>query len=66
MTVGRHSWPIGLHSTQWKPGGSMSLRADMGIPGQSVLRIGSGPALSLLIAPSVRIQSHMIRGAGRI
>lgn len=36
-----------------------------GDSGQSVLRIGSGPALSLRIAPSVRIQSHMIRDAGR-
>lgn len=29
----------------------MSLQADMGLPGQSVLRTGSVPALSLRIAP---------------
>ncbi len=37
-----------------------------GAPGQSVLRTGSGYALSLRIAPSVRMQSQMVRGTGRI
>ena len=54
-----------LHSTRWRPAGSMSLRADTGTPGQSVLRTGNGLALSLRIAPSVRMQSQMIRGAER-
>ena len=53
------------YSTRWRPGGSMLLKADTGISGQSVLRTGSGPALSLRIAPSVRMQNLMIRGAGR-
>ena len=57
---------IGLHSTRWIPDGSMSLRADMEIPGQSVLRTGRGPTLSLRMTPSVLIRSQMIRGAGRI
>ena len=51
---------------RWRPGGSMSLQADMGTPGQSVLRTGSIPVLSLRIALSVRMQGQMIRGAGRI
>ena len=34
--------------------------------GDSVLRTGSTPVLSLRIALSVRMQSQMIRGAGRI
>ena len=50
----------------WLAFGSMSLRADMEIPGQSVLRTGSIPILSLLIIPSVRMQNQMILGAGRI
>ena len=41
------------------------LQADMGIPGQSVLLTGSIPILSLRIVPSIRMQSQMIRGAGR-
>lgn len=36
-----------------------------GIPGQSVLQTGSIPILSLRIVSSVRMQSQMIRGAGR-
>lgn len=66
MTVERRSLQIGLHSTLWIPDGSMSLRADMGIPGQSVLQTRSIPILSLRIVPSVRMQNQMIRGAGRI
>ena len=66
MIVGKRSLQIGLHSTRWRPGGSMSLRTDTGTPGQSVLRTGSIPILSLRIVPSVRMQSQMIRGAGRI
>ena len=65
MTVGKRSLRIGLHSTLWKPDGFMSLQADMGIPGQSVLLTGSIPILSLRIVPSIRMQSQMIRGAGR-
>ena len=52
--------------TRWRPAGSMSLRADTGTPGQSVLRTGSGHALSLRIAPSVRMQSQIVRGTGKI
>ena len=65
MTVGKRFLRIGLHSTRWKPDGFMSLQADMGIPGQSVLLTGSIPILSLRIVPSIRMQSQMIRGAGR-
>lgn len=65
MTVGKRFLQIGLHSTRWRPGGSMSLQANMGIPGQSVLLTGSIPILSLRIIPSIRMQSQMIRGAGR-
>ena len=46
-------------------GGSISLRANTETPGQSVLRIGSGPVLSLRMTPSVQMQNQMIRGAGR-
>lgn len=66
MTVGKRFLQIGLHSTRWRPSGSMSLRADTGTPGQSVLQTGSEPVLSLRMTPSVRMQSQMIRGAGRI
>lgn len=66
MTVGKRFLQIGLHSTRWRPSGSMSLRADMETPGQSVLQTGSEPVLSLRMAPSIRIRSQMIRGAGRI
>lgn len=66
MTVGKRFLQIGLHPIRWRPGGSMSLQADMGTPGQSVLRTGSIPVLSLRIALSVRMQGQMIRGAGRI
>ena len=55
-----------LASNPMRPGGPMSLQADMGIPGQSVLQTGSIPILSLRIIPSVRMQNQMIRGAGRI
>lgn len=65
MTVGKHSLRIGLHSTRWRPGGSMSLQVDIGIPGQSVLRTGSEPVLSLRMTPSVQMQNQMIRGAGK-
>ena len=41
------------------------LQVDTGIPGQSVLRTGSIPILSLRIVPRIRMQSQMIRGAGR-
>ena len=57
---------IGLHSTQWRPGCFMLLQADTGISGQSVLRTGSEPVLSLRMTPSVRMQGQMTRGAGRI
>ena len=40
-------------------------RKSGGTPGQSVLRTGSTPVLSLRIVPRVRMQSQMIRGAGR-
>lgn len=66
MTVGKRFLQIGLHSTRWRPGGFMSLQVDTGIPGQSVLRTGSIPVLSLRIALSVRMQGQMIRGAGII
>ena len=55
----------GWHSTRWRPGGSMLLRTDTWIPGQSVLQTGSGSALLLRMTPSVRMQSQMIRGAER-
>ena len=45
----------GWHLTRWRAGGSMLLQADTGTPDQSVLRTGSGPALSLRITPSVRM-----------
>lgn len=65
MTVGKRFLRIGLHSTRWRPGGSMSIQVDTRIPGQSVLRTGSTPVLSLRIVPSVRMQNQMISGAGR-
>ena len=66
MTVGKSYLRIGLHSTRWKPSGSISLQVDTGIPGQSVLLTESIPVLSLRIALSVRMQGQMTRGAGRI
>lgn len=66
MTVGKRFLQIGLHPTRWRPGGPISLQVDTGISGQSVLRTGSEPALSLRITLSIRMQNQMIRGAGRI
>lgn len=56
---------IGLHAILWKPGGSMLLRVDTGIPGQSVLQTESVPALSLRIAPIVWMQNQIIYGPKR-
>lgn len=44
-----------LHPTRWIPDGFMSLRTDTETPGQSVLRTGSEPALSLRMTPSVQM-----------
>ena len=62
MKAGSLSLRIGLHAILWKPGGSMLLRVDTGIPGQSVLRTESVHALSLRTAPIVWMQSQIIRG----
>ena len=56
---------IGLHSTHWRRGGSMSLRSDTGILGRFVLRTGSVPGSSSRTAPRVLMGNQMMRGAGR-
>ena len=58
MTVGKRFLQIGLHSTRWRPGGSMSLQADTGIPGQSVLRTGNGPVYHYELLLSVRMRAR--------
>lgn len=62
MTVNDKRYEAAFYQIQ---GGSMSLQANTETPGQSVLQTGSIPILSLRIVSSVRIQSQMIRGAGR-
>ena len=60
MKAGSRFSRIGLHAILWKPGGSMLLRVDTGIPGQSVLRTESVHALSLRIAPIVSAESDYL------
>lgn len=61
----RRSLRIGLHSTHWRRGGSMSLRPGTGILGRFVLRTGSVPGSSSRTAPRVLMGNQMMRGAGR-
>ena len=60
----RRSWRIGLHSTRWRHGGSMSPRPDTVIPGRFVLRTGNVPCSSSRTVLLVLMGPPMMRGAG--